>query len=214
MSRPRFQLGLIAIVSMLICLNSDGVGAQDVGSAGASNAVAGDFRFQGENYKIGPGDTLEISVWQEPDLSAIVPVRPDGRVTTHLVEDMDAVGKTPTQLADDIEAALALYLRSPVVTVIVQNPVGVMAEQIRVIGQAANARAIPYFNGMTVLDVVIAVGGLTEFAAGNRSKLIRSVDGETKEIRVRLDDLMNKGRLSENLPVQTGDVLSIPESRF
>ena len=165
-------------------------------------------------YQIGPGDTLEVFVWRQEELSVTVPVRPDGRISTPLVEDIVAVGKTPSQLAREIEAVLAEYIRSPEVNVIVQEFVGTFGEQIRVLGQAVQPHAIPYRERMTLMDAVIEAGGLTEFAAANRSRVIRTVDGKSEEIRVRLDDLMNKGRISENIALRPGDILIIPESVF
>ncbi len=165
-------------------------------------------------YIIGPGDTLEVFVWRQPELSVTVPVRPDGRISTPLVEDVVAVDKTPTQLAREIESVLAEYIRDPQVNIIVQAFVGAFGEQIRVLGQAAEPASIPYRDRMTLMDVIIEVGGLTEFAAGNRSRVVRSVNGESEEIRVKLDDLINKGRMSENMRMQPGDVVIIPEAIF
>lgn len=165
-------------------------------------------------YLIGPGDQLEIFVWNNPDLSVNVPVRPDGRISTPLVEDMQAVGKTPTQLARDIELALANYVKSPQVNVVVREFFGTFGEQIRVVGKAAQPRALPYRRSMTVLDVMIEVGGLAPGAAGNRAKLVRKVNGEVTEFRLRLDDLLNAGDLANNIEVMPGDVLVIPESRL
>lgn len=165
-------------------------------------------------YYIGPGDTLEIFVWRQPDLSVTVPVRPDGRISTPLVEDMAAVGKTPTQLSRDIAEVLSEYIRAPEVNVIVQGFVGTFGEQIRVLGQAAQPQTVRYRERMTLMDVMIEVGGLTPFAAGNRSRLIRTVDGQTQELRIRLDDLLNRGRIEHNIPVRPGDVVIIPESVF
>jgi polysaccharide export outer membrane protein len=163
---------------------------------------------------IGPGDSLQIFVWDHGDLSTGVQVRPDGKISTPLVEDLQAAGRTPTQLARDIEAVLREYVRSPIVTVIMQGFVGEGAQQIRVVGQAVAPRALQFRQGMTVLDVLIAVGGLGEFAAGNRAKIIRkSADGDI-EIRVRLDDLLNEGKIEENVRMLPGDVLIIPESFF
>ena len=165
-------------------------------------------------YTIGPGDLLQVFVWRHEDLSAEVPVRPDGRISTPLVEDMAAAGKTPTALARDIEVVLSEYIRTPTVNVIVQRFVGTFGEQIRVVGQAANPQALPYREGMTLLDVMIAVGGLSEFAAGNRAKLIRrQADGQV-EIPVRLDDLLNDGDIAQNVTMRPGDVVIIPEARF
>lgn len=166
------------------------------------------------SYIIGPGDVLKVFVWRHDDLSVTVPVRPDGRVSTPLVEDMPAAGKTPTQLARDIETVLKEYIRTPTVNVIVEQFVGTFGEQVRVVGQAANPQALPYRDGMTLLDVMIAVGGLGEFAAGNRAKIVRKVNGQPTEIRVRVDDLLNDGDVSQNLPVRPGDVVIIPEARF
>jgi polysaccharide biosynthesis/export protein len=135
------------------------------------------------DYIIGPGDNVNIFVWQQPDLSVTVPVRPDGRITTPLAEDVAAAGKTPTQLARDMEQQLSAYVRDPVVTVIVSGIVGPYSQQVRVIGQAANPQAIPYRENMTALDVMIAVGGLTDFAAGNRASIVRVVNGETRQYR-------------------------------
>jgi polysaccharide export outer membrane protein len=143
-----------------------------------------------------------------------VPVRPDGRVSTPLIDDIEAVGKTPTQLAREMERVLSEFVRAPEVNVIVQQFVGTFARQVRVLGQAAQPRAVPYRERMTLLDVMIEVGGLTRFAAGNRSKVVRNVDGRTKEIRVKLDDLLNRGRIEENMLMQPGDIVIIPEAVF
>lgn len=164
------------------------------------------------DYLVGPGDTLQIFVWDHADLSSTVQVRPDGKISTPLVEDLQAAGKSPTTLARAIEGVLSDYVRSPVVTVIVQGFVGDVQQQVRVVGQAAAPRALRYRQGMTVLDVLIEVGGLSKFAAGNRAKIVRNVDGKKTEIRVRLDDLLNKGRVDENVRMLPGDVLVIPES--
>lgn len=165
-------------------------------------------------YEIGPGDAIEIFVWDHADLSTRVEVRPDGRISTPLVEDLLAAGRTPTQLARDIEGVLSEYVRSPIVTVIMQGFVGEQDQQVRVVGQAVEPRAIQYRQGMTVLDVVIEVGGLSEFAAGNRAKIVRRLDGKEIEIKVRLDDLVNRGRTDQNVAMFPGDVLIIPESFF
>jgi polysaccharide export outer membrane protein len=166
------------------------------------------------DYVIGPGDTLDIFVWRNPEISKTVPVRPDGKITTPLVEDMPAVGKTPSELARDIEAVLSTYVRNPDVTVTVTNFVGTFKRQIRVIGQAVEPKALPYRENITLLDVMIEVGGLTEFAAGNRAKVVRSYEGKEQEIRVRLKDLIQKGDTSENIRMFPGDVLIIPETRI
>ncbi len=137
-------------------------------------------------YKVGPGDSVEIFVWRYPEVSTTVPVRPDGFITAPLLEDIPAAGKTPTELARDLEEALSVFLRDPLVTVIVQGFVGIYPEQIRVLGEATEPMSLPYVEGMTLLDLMIAVGGITEFAAGNRVVLVRFESGETKKYTVRL----------------------------
>jgi polysaccharide biosynthesis/export protein len=164
-------------------------------------------------YVIGPGDALQVFVWRNPDLTATVPVRPDGKISTPLVEDMVAVGKTPSQLARDIEKVLSEYVRSPTVNVIVNQPVGAYS-QIQIIGQVTKPGSLPYRAGMKVLDAVLIVGGLTQFAAGNRAKIVRTVDNQKQQIRVKLDALVNKGDMSQNLDLRPGDVLVVPESIF
>lgn len=165
-------------------------------------------------YLVGPGDAVNIIVWRNPELSMSVPVRPDGKITTPLVEDLPASGKTATQLARDIEKALAKYIQSPVVTVIVGGFVGPYSQQIRVIGEAAKPQALPYRENMTLLDVMIAVGGITDFAAGNKASILRSGGGKTQQFGVRLVDLVKGGDLSANVAMRPGDVLIIPQSFF
>lgn len=164
-------------------------------------------------YLIGPGDVLNIIVWRNPELSSSAPVRPDGRITAPLVEDMVAIGKNPSQLAREMEGALRKYIQDPVVTVVVSGFVGPTSEQVRVVGQATRPAAIPYRQNMTVLDAMIAVGGLTEFAAGNRAVLIRATEGN-KPYNVRLRDLIKRGDVTANVELRPGDVLIIPESWF
>jgi polysaccharide biosynthesis/export protein len=166
-----------------------------------------------DQYIIGPGDVLQVFVWRNPELTATVPVRPDGKISTPLVEDMVAVGKNPSQLARDIEKVLSEYVRSPTVNVIVTQPVGAFG-QVQVIGQVAKPGSLPFRSGMKVLDAVLAVGGVTQFAAGNRTKVERSANNRRQEIKVKLDSLLNKGDMSQNLPLQPGDVIVVPESRF
>jgi polysaccharide export outer membrane protein len=167
----------------------------------------------GSEYIIGPGDSLQVFIWRNAELSATVPVRPDGKISTPLVEDMVAVGKTPSKLARDIEAVLSEYIRSPQVNVIVTNAVSTFS-QVRVVGQVITPQALPYREGMTVLDAILAVGGLDEFAAGNRGKIVRVTGGKQREVKVRIGDLVNKGDVSQNVPLKPGDVLVVPESRF
>ena len=166
------------------------------------------------DYLIGPGDNVSINVWRNPEVSMTVPVRPDGKITTPLVEDLPASGKTATQLARDIEKALAKYIQQPVVTVIVTGFVGTYGEQIRVIGQAARPQALAYRRDMSLMDVMIAVGGVTEFASGNKATVIRKVDGQLQKMPVRLNDLVREGDFSANMSMRPGDVLIIPESFF
>jgi polysaccharide export outer membrane protein len=165
------------------------------------------------DYLIGPGDTLQVFVWRNPDLSVTVPVRPDGKISTPLVEDMTAVGKTPSILARDIEKALSEYVKSPQVNVIVTIPVSVFS-QVKVIGQVMKPQSVPYREGMTVLDALLAVGGLGQFAAGNRAHIARTVNGKEQDIKVKLDALVNGGEMQQNLKLLPGDVLVVPESRF
>lgn len=165
-------------------------------------------------YVIGPGDALQIFVWRSPELSVTVPVRPDGKISTPLVDDMVAVGKTPSQLARDVEVRLAEYVRTPQVSVIVTAPANAF-NQVKVIGQVAQPKSLAYRAGMTVLDAVLETGGLSEFAAGNRAILVRK-DANGKETRqkLKLNDIVKKGKLSANIELRPGDVLIVPESVF
>ncbi len=184
------------------------------GSTPQATAPTAAPQGQGTEYRIGPGDQIQVFVWNRPELSVTVPVRPDGMVSTPLVENIQAAGKTPSELAREMEKVLSEYVRSPSVNIIVTGFVGSYGDQIRVVGQAAHPQALPYRAGMTVLDVMIAVGGLAEFAAGNRAKIVRRQGDQQVEIRVRLKDLISDGDVTANVPVQPGDVLIIPESRF
>ncbi|WP_310565138.1 XrtA/PEP-CTERM system exopolysaccharide export protein [Hydrogenophaga sp.] len=165
------------------------------------------------NYLVGPGDTLNINVWRNPELSSTVPVRPDGKVSTPLVDELVAQGKTPVQIARDVEKALAKLVRDPVVTVIVTNFVGPYSEQIRVVGEAAKPQFLPYKQKMSVMDVMIAVGGLTDFADGNKATIVRAAEGN-KRYSVRLQDLVRRGDISANVEMLPGDVLIIPQGWF
>jgi len=173
-----------------------------------TNAAVPDYK-----YVIGPGDMLNINVWRNPELSATVPVRPDGKITAPLVEDIVAIGKNPSDLAREMEARLKKYIQDPVVTIVVQNFVGPTSEQVRVVGQAAKPAALPYRQSMTLLDAMIAVGGITEFAAGNRAVLMRPSEAN-KQYNVRLRDLLKGGDVSANVELRPGDVIIIPESWF
>jgi polysaccharide export outer membrane protein len=165
-------------------------------------------------YVIGPGDQLQISVWHNPELSTAVPVRPDGRISTPLVTDVVAAGRTPEELGHDIETRLKKYVSDPIVTVIVSSFVGPYSQQVRIVGEASQPKALPYLAHMTVLDAMIASGGLTPFASGNRAKLIRKVNGKDVSTTLRLSDLLKDGDLSANAELQPGDTIIIPQSFF
>lgn len=165
-------------------------------------------------YLIGPGDTMEVFVWGNPDLSTTVVVKPDGKITTRLVENIEASGKTASQLARDIEKAYSQYVKSAVVSVIVNNFVGVPYQQVRVVGEAQKPLAVPYRKHMTVLDAMIEVGGLTDFASGNKAVLVRNFEGKREVLQLRLDDLLKDGDISANAPMYPGDIVIIPESWF
>lgn len=166
------------------------------------------------DYLIGPSDNLNIFVWRNPELSISVPVRPDGKISIPLVEDMPVTNKTPTQLARELEEKLGTYVQDPIVTVIVTGFSGPFDNQVRVVGEAAQPVALPYLDTMSLLDVLIAVGGVTEFADGNRATISRVVDGEMRQFGVRVEDLLEDGDMTANVPILPGDVLVIPESFF
>lgn len=165
------------------------------------------------NYKIGPGDNLNIVVWRNPELSMTVPVRPDGKLSAPLIDDLDAMGKDPSSLARDIEKELGKFIRDPVVTVIVTTFIGPYSEQIRVVGEATKPQTLPYKQKMTALDVMIAVGGITDFADGNRATILRSSENNA-QYNVRLKDLVKRGDISANIDMKPGDILIIPQSWF
>ena len=208
MFRP-FPGAAVAILAGLSLVGCAG-GRADLKASDLTGGVA----VEAGEYLVGPGDSLRVFVWDHADLSTDVQVRPDGKISTPLVEDLQAAGKSPTSLARDIEVALGQYVRSPVVTVIVQGFVGEAAQQIRVVGQAVQPRALQFRQGMTVLDVMIEVGGLSDFAAGNRAQIVRRIDGQETQIRVRLDDLLNEGDIAQNVRMLPGDVVIIPQSAF
>lgn len=188
-----------------------------VGCAAASHPeVPADQRFPGWDYTylVGPGDVMEIFVWGNEELTTSSIVRPDGKLTTRLVEDIDASGKTSTELARDIEKAYGQYVKNPVVSVIVNGFVGVPDQQVRVVGEASTPTGVPYRRHMTLLDVMIAVGGMTEYAAGNQSVLVRTKDGAMTSYGLRLDDLLKDGDISANLDILPGDIVIISESWF
>jgi polysaccharide export outer membrane protein len=166
----------------------------------------------GPKYVIGPLDALNIFVWRNPELSNRVTVRPDGFLNMPLIDDMPATGKTPTQLARDLEEELGNYIQSPIVSVMVEGFVGPFSQQVRVVGEASSPQSIPFRANMTLLDIMIHVGGLTEFAAGDRATLVRFEDGTQKEYRVKIDSLIRDGEIDKNVKILPGDVLIIPES--
>ncbi len=187
---------------------------------GGCASVAGDYPaaprnvdVQDHRYRIGPLDTVNVVVWRNTDLSATVTVRPDGRISTPLVEDVMAADRSPADLARDIEKALAKYIREPVVTVVVSGFQGTYAEQIRIVGEATRPQAVPYRQNMTILDVMIQAGGLTDFADGNGAVLVRSAENG-KQFRLRLKDLLKRGDISANVAVRPGDIVIVPQSWF
>ena len=190
-----------------------------VGGGGAELPPAsfvGSREQPSEEYVIGPMDQLNIFVWRNPELSAKVQVRPDGRITTPLVNDMPAVGKTPAMLADDMKLALSTYIKDPIVSVIVESPQSTYSQSIRIVGATEKPASIPYRANMTVLDAMIAVGGLNQYAAGNRAKLIRydRKTGKQTEYALKLSSLLKDGDPKANVMLQPGDVIIIPESMF
>lgn len=176
--------------------------------------VSANNTVSAQNYLIGPGDSLQVFVWRNPELSVTVPVRPDGRISIPLVEDILASGQKPSTLARNIEKVLSAYIKEPSVTIIVQGFNGDFSQKVRVIGEAANPSAMLYVENMSLLDVMIAVGGLTEYAAGNKAKVVRIVDGIQREIPVELESLVKDGDVSVNMRMAPGDILVIPESWF
>ncbi len=188
--------------------------AKPVQATGATDGTTAATEDTGYQYIIGPGDTLDIFVWGYEDLSVEVPVRPDGKITTRLIEDMQASGKTPTELARDIEQKYVTYVKNPTVTITVDQFVGDPSQQIKVVGGGSEPKTVPYRNNMTVLDVMIEVGGLSKFSNGNKARLVRNVNGQQRSYRVRLHSLLKGGDIRANRPVQPGDIIIIPESWF
>jgi len=175
-----------------------------------------DARISGWTYLLGPGDSVSVFVWRNPEVSGGFPIRPDGKMTMNLIEDMQAAGKTPTQLARDIEKALSKYIQEPIATVIVSGGIGPYNQQVRVLGEAADPQAMGYREGMSLVDVMIASGGLTDFADGNKAYISRIIkaDGTREQFGVRLEDLLRDGDSSANVEIRPGDVLVIPEGWF
>lgn len=175
--------------------------------------ATGDAQYS-TRYRIAPGDSVRIYVWRNPEVSTTVPVRPDGLLSAPLLEEVPAAGKTPAELARDLEKELSTYLRDPLVTVIVNGFVGTYSDQIRVLGEASSPKRLLYRDSMTLLDVMISVGGLTQFADGNNVVLVRIEDGKQNEYRLRVDDLIRDGDISANVDMRPGDILIIPEAWF
>jgi polysaccharide biosynthesis/export protein len=205
--------GWLAITLLIISCASSPPPAAPAPTSASGTPAAPAKSVVGPDYIIGPGDTLQIFVWRNPELSVQVPVRPDGKISTPLVEDMVAVGKTPPQLARDMEGVLGEYVRSPKVNIIVTTAASAFS-LVKVVGQVAHPQAIPYREGMTVLDAVLEVGGLGQFASGNRARIVRMVDGKETVIHVKLADLVNDGAVKENVALKPGDVLVVPQSMF
>jgi polysaccharide biosynthesis/export protein len=199
-------LGILSLAPLYSAAAADATPAPTPAVTPTPAAVAPD-------YRIGTGDSLHVFVFENEQLSVTVPVRPDGKISTPLVEDMVAVGKTPSQLARDIETSLSKYVKSPKVNVVVLVALSVYS-QVSVIGQVKEPQALPYHEGMKVLDALLSVKGLSQFAAGNRARIERTVNGRKQEIKVKLDSLVNKGDLTQNIALVPGDVLVVPESRF
>lgn len=201
--------------SSAIALSGCAGGAGDLKSLPSASFVSAKEQA-GEEYVIGPMDQLSVFVWRNPELSAKVQVRPDGRITTPLVNDMPAVGKTPAMLADDMKIALSTYIKDPIVSISVEAPMGTFSQQIRVVGATEKPASIPYRANMTVLDAMIAVGGLSQYAAGNRARLVRydRVTGKQQTYALKLGKLLKDGDPSANVRLEPGDVIIIPESMF
>jgi len=200
------KYGVLLIVLSLLA----GCGTQSSIVSNQNTAAASNY-----DYVLGPGDVVDIFVWRNEELSTkALPIRPDGKISTPLVDELVAAGKTPKSLARDIEQHLARFIKDPYVTVTVTEFHGDLKDQIRVVGEATTPRALPFRTNISLLDVMIAVGGLTEFASGNRAKVVRTVNGKQVEISVRLEDLLRNGDISANIPMQPGDIVIVPESWF
>ncbi len=224
MRRPSALMlaGWLAVSSLtLSCASSPPVATPPTAAAaatapapgGATGVAAAAAKAASNDYIIGPGDTLEVFVWRNQELSVTVPVRPDGKISTPLVENMVAVGKTAPQLARDLEGVLSEYVRQPKVNIIVTTAASAYS-LVKVVGQVTRPQALPYREGMTVLDAVLSVGGLTQFASGNRSRIVRVENGRETIIHVKLADLVNNGDVRQNVPLKPGDVLVVPQSIF
>ena len=204
---PNLRWALAAVVALVVALTT--------GCASTPDHPPAPLKAEGKDYSyiIGPGDSINIVVWRNPELSMSVPVRPDGKIAAPLVDELVAQGKNSVELARDIEKVLSKYVRDPIVTVMVGGFVGPYDQQIRIVGEAARPQALPFKNDMTLLDVMIAVGGLTEFASGNKASILRTSEGG-KQYSVRIADLIKRGDVSANVQMRPGDILIIPQSFF
>ena len=207
----------VALLASAAALALTGCGGGDrVGRSLPAASFVGSSDQVSENYLIGALDEITVFVWRNPELGARVQVRPDGRITTPLITDMVAVGKTPAQLAEDIRVLLAQFIQDPLVSVMVDRPQGTFSQQIRVVGATERPAAIPYRANMTLLDAMIAVGGLSEYAAGDRARLVRTdrATGAQREYDLRIASLLRRGDVRANVRLEPGDVIIIPESMF
>lgn len=203
----RLIAGMILALALSACADDGPQLSAPTASLGTSLGNAS------PEYRLGPGETIQVFVWRNPELSITVPIRPDGRFSMPLIEDMTAAGKTPSELSRDIERELVAYVQDPIVQVIAQvDGPGDPRQQIKVLGQATNPTSLSYRRGITALDVIIAVGGLTEFADGNSAVLVRQEGVEKVSYRLRLDDLVRKGDIAADRPLAPGDTIIIPES--
>ncbi len=208
--KPNKSLLVVIILSLMTACSSSQL--PELPSATSHPSLTSDI--SNYSYLIGPGDSLEIFVWRNPEISGSYQVRPDGKISTSLVEDVDVSGQTPTDVARIFEEKLSTYIRTPIVTVIVKRFVGPYSEQVRVIGEAANPKSISYRENMSLLDVMIEVGGLTEFADGNSARLVRIVEGEQQEFSLNVDSLIRDGEIKANIDMLPGDIIIIPDSWF
>lgn len=205
--RNLILVGLLSLVAA--CSNSDLTDLPTSTARGSQTTDVDEYR-----YLIGPGDSLEIFVWGNPEISGSFIVRPDGMITTRLVEDIKASGKTPTELARTFEQHLREYIREPIVSVMLERFIGPYQEQVRIIGEASEPKAIAYRQNMTLLDVMIAVDGLTIFADGDNASVIRVEDGKQRAYRLKIDSLIRDGDIAANVDILPGDIIIIPEAWF
>lgn len=205
------KVALALLAGLLAAITVQAEQSQDASSAGA--VAAPTDTVSSTDYVIGPGDVLQVFVWRNPELSVTVPVRPDGKISTPLVEDMVAVGKTPAQLARDMEKVLGVVLRVPSVNIILSSAVSALS-QVKIVGKVKIPTSVPYTKGMRVLDVVLKAGGMADFAAANRAFVVRTAGGKSTKIKINLNKLIESGDVRQNIELQPGDVIIVPESWF